>query len=51
LAATPPESIDRRWPWGIALGLLLVVLVNAAFAWIAIRGADPVVASYRTEPR
>jgi hypothetical protein len=42
---------DRRWPWAIAIGLLLVVLVNAAFAYIAIHGADPVVDSYRTEPR
>lgn len=41
----------RHWPWGIAIGLGLVILVNALFAYIAISGADPVVSSYRTEPR
>lgn len=41
----------RRWPWGIAIGLACVVLVNAVFAYLAIRGADHVVSSYRTEPR
>jgi hypothetical protein len=41
----------RRWPWGIVLGLTLVVLVNAVFAYLAIHGADHVVSSYRTEPR
>jgi hypothetical protein len=48
--SAPPNS-GRRWPWAIAIGLLLVVLVNAVFAYIAIHGADPVVDSYRTEPR
>jgi hypothetical protein len=42
---------ELRWPWAIALGLLLVVIVNVVFAVVAIRGADPVVSSYRTEPR
>jgi hypothetical protein len=42
---------DRRWPWGIALGLVLVILVNAVFAYVAIHGADTVVSSYQTEPR
>jgi hypothetical protein len=41
----------RAWPWAIALGLLLVVLVNALFAYVAVHGADDVVSSYRTEPR
>jgi hypothetical protein len=45
------SSAGRRWPWAIAIGLFLVILVNAAFAYIAIHGADPVVDSYRTEPR
>jgi hypothetical protein len=35
----------------IILGLGLVVVVNFLFAWIAIRGADTVVSSYRTEAR
>ncbi len=40
-----------RWPWGIAIGLALVVVVNVIFAWVAIRGADDVVSSYNTEAR
>jgi len=31
--------------------LVIVMLVNAAFAYIAVRGADTVVPSYTTEPR
>jgi hypothetical protein len=45
------SSSGRHWPWGIAIGLAIVVVVNALFAWIAVHGADPVVASYQTEPR
>ena len=41
----------RRWPWGIGIGLAFVVAVNAVFAYLAVRGADPVVSSYRTERR
>jgi hypothetical protein len=48
---TSNEAAARRWPWAIAIGLLIVVLVNAAFAYIAVHGADPVVSSYLTEPR
>ena len=48
---TPNDAADRRWPWAIAIGLLIVILVNAAFAYIAVHGADPVVRSYLTEPR
>jgi hypothetical protein len=33
------------------IGLLIVILVNAAFAYVAVHGADSVVASYNTEPR
>jgi hypothetical protein len=35
----------------IVLGLLLVVLVNLALAWIAVAGADPVVGTYATPVR
>lgn len=43
----------RRSPWVIAIviGLVLVALVNVLFIWIAVRGQDPVVRSYVTEPR
>ena len=43
-----PTTESRRWPLAIGLGLLFVVLVNVALAWIAIRGADPVVSTYIT---
>jgi hypothetical protein len=42
---------DLRWPIGIAVGLLLMILVNLAFIFIAVQGADEVVPSYQTEPR
>lgn len=42
---------DRVWPVAIALGLFLVVLVNAAFIYIAVSGADEIVPSYATEER
>lgn len=47
----PSSPAGRRWPWGIAIGLLVVILVNAVFAYIAIHGADTIVSSYQTEPR
>jgi len=47
--ATSPSG--QRWPWAVTIGLLIVVLVNAAFAYIAIHGADSIVSSYSTEPR
>ena len=40
-----------RWPIGIAIGLILVVLVNLAFIYIAVSGKDEVVPSYHTEQR
>ena len=48
-----PTPTERRspWPWAIIAGLLFVILVNAAMAYIAIQGSDPVVDSYRTESR
>jgi len=49
---TPPETPTRSpWPWAITLGLLFVILVNAALAYVAVKGADPVVESYRVESR
>ena len=39
------------WPFAIVGGLLLVIAVNIALVVIAARHPDPVVRSYRTEPR
>lgn len=41
----------RLWPVLITLGLVLVVVVNAIFIYIAVSGADNVVPSYQTEER
>jgi hypothetical protein len=46
-----PTTESRRWPLAIGLGLLFVVLVNLGLAWIAVRGADPVVSTYSTPAR
>ncbi len=51
LAPTPSNSSDRRWPTIIAVGLFVVVVVNALFAYLAIHGGDPIVSSYNTEAR
>ncbi|MDT8369754.1 MAG: FixH family protein [Longimicrobiales bacterium] len=47
------EAKDGAWLWPtlVVAGLLLVVIVNAAFIWIAVEGADPVVESYFEEVR
>ncbi|MCG6957527.1 MAG: hypothetical protein LJF04_16175 [Gemmatimonadetes bacterium] len=46
----PPRrlTLDRSaiWPLAIAVGLALVVLVNALFIYIAVKGADDVAPSY-----
>jgi hypothetical protein len=41
----------KLWPVLITVGLVLVVLVNAVFIYIAVSGADDVVPSYQTEQR
>ena len=46
-----PGDGSRLWPIAIAIGLLLVVLVNLAFIYIAVSGADEITPSYFTEPR
>lgn len=50
-AAPAPPGRRSPWPAMIALGLLLVAVVNFVFIYIAVSGADPVVASYPAEPR
>lgn len=42
---------DHLWPRLIVGGLLLVVVVNFAFIWIAVSGADDIVPSYVEEER
>ncbi len=42
---------DFRWPVGIIIGLVIVVLVNLAFIFIAVSDADDVSSSYSTEER
>ncbi len=42
---------DFRWPVRIIIGLVIVVLVNLAFIFIAVSDADDVVSSYSTEER
>lgn len=37
---------DRIWPLAIGLGLLLVVLVNAGFVWVAVTHPAIVEPSY-----
>lgn len=48
----PVRKIDRLlWPVAIAAGLLLVILLNAVFIYVAVSGKDEVVPSYHTETR
>jgi hypothetical protein len=45
--------MKKRSPWvlGIIIGFIVVVLVNAGFIYVAVRGADSVVPSYNAEQR
>jgi hypothetical protein len=51
--AVAAASSGRRSPWvlGIVIGFVLMVLVNLAFIFIAVSGADQVVPSYQLEHR
>ncbi len=40
-----------RWPIAITLGLLTVVLVDFAFAWVAVHNADSIDPTYASEAR
>lgn len=42
---------EHLWPAAIAVGLLIVALVNVTFIYIAVTGADEVVPSYVHGPR
>ena len=53
-SATPPRTsrpILPIWPLGIALGLLVVVVVNFAFIYVATQNAPLVESSYETVDR
>lgn len=52
-ATSTRTGSSRPSPWVVAVvvGLALVVAANAIFAYIAVSGADPVVASYAAGPR
>ena len=39
------------WPMIITVGLIVVLVVNVLFIYIAVKGADAVVPSYNTEER
>jgi len=42
---------SRLWPMIIIVGMVLVILVNVIFIYIAVSGADDIVPSYQTEER
>jgi hypothetical protein len=55
-AGTPTEHAaatagGRRWVLGVVLGLMLIVLVNFVFIYIAVSDADQIVPSYQLEHR
>jgi hypothetical protein len=46
------RRFDRLlWPILIVLGLLIVIVMNAVFIYVAVSGQDEVVPSYQTEAR
>lgn len=46
------RKFDRLlWPVMIIVGLLIVVLMNAVFIYVAVSGRDEVVSTYQTESR
>ncbi|HEY0305281.1 MAG TPA: hypothetical protein VGC44_09915 [Longimicrobiales bacterium] len=47
------EDRNTRSPWVIAIiiGFALMIVANGLFIYVAVSGADPVAASYRTERR
>ncbi len=50
--AEPVRKFDERlWPTAIIVGLLIVILVNAIFIFVAVSGQDEIAPSYYTEPR
>ena len=51
-AESDPSGLDRTiWPAALVIGMLIVILMNVAFIWIAVSGGDQVVDTYQTETR
>jgi hypothetical protein len=48
-----PTDRKQHSPWiaAIIIGFALMIAANVVFIYVAVSGADPVAASYRTEPR
>ena len=46
-------TTERRSPWvtGIIIGFVVMVLANAVFIYVAVRGQDAIVPSYGLEAR
>lgn len=49
--AAAPSRGRSPWVVGIVIGLVLMVLVNLAFIYIAVSDADHIVPSYQLEHR
>lgn len=48
----PVRRFDRLlWPVMIVVGLLIVIIMNGVFIYVAVSDRDEVVPSYQTEPR
>ena len=46
------RKFDRLlWPIMIVVGLLIVIIMNAVFIYVAVSGRDEIVPSYHTESR
>jgi hypothetical protein len=50
-ARTVKNTRTSPWVIGIIIGFITLVLVNGAFIYIAVTGADQVVSSYDIEKR
>jgi len=51
LAEQARRRDQRIWPIALIVGMLIVILMNAVFIWIAVSGRDTVVDTYQTETR
>ncbi len=50
--AEQARKLDQRiWPIALIVGMLIVIVMNAVFIWIAVSDRDEVVETYQTETR